>query len=160
VPNHTGLGHPWIETHPDYFVPGSEQDLQRQPQNFVRVETRTGPRIFAYGRDPNFDGWPDTLQLDYGNPDLQDARIAELLDIAGQCDGVRCDMVVATISVGGSSEGVAITPNGRFVYVTNPGSNTVSVIATASKGSLHESALSVQCHKGYDLENSGHSAIR
>src|SRR5512132_2589271 len=59
VPNHTGLGHPWIETHPNYFVGGCERDLQRQPQNFVRVETRTGPRIFAYGRDPNFDGWPD-----------------------------------------------------------------------------------------------------
>ena len=94
VPNHTGLDHPWIETHPNYFVGGTERDMQRQPQNFTRVETRTGPRIFAYGRDPNFDGWPDTLQLDYGNPDLQDARIAELLDIAGQCDGVRCDMAM------------------------------------------------------------------
>jgi Alpha amylase, catalytic domain len=97
VPNHTGLGHPWIKTHPNYFVCGSEQDLQRQPQNFVRVETHTGPRIFAYGRDPNFDGWPDTLQLDYGNPDLQDARIAELLDIAGQCEGVRCDMAMLVL---------------------------------------------------------------
>jgi glycosidase len=94
VPNHTGLGHPWIETYPNYFVRGSEQDLQRQPRNFIRVEAGTGPRIFAYGRDPNFDGWADTLQLDYGNPELQDTRIAELLDIAGQCDGVRCDMAM------------------------------------------------------------------
>jgi hypothetical protein len=47
VSNHAGLDHPWIETHPDYFVPGSEQDLQRQPQNFVRVDTPTGRRIFA-----------------------------------------------------------------------------------------------------------------
>ncbi len=78
VPNHTGLGHPWIESHPDFFVAGSEADLARQPQNFVRVETSAGARIFAHGRDPYFDGWPDTLQLDYGNPALQEARIAEL----------------------------------------------------------------------------------
>ena len=41
--------------------------------------------------------------------------------------------VVATVPVGQSPRGVAITPNGKFVYVTNwaaPGS--VSVIATAS----------------------------
>jgi hypothetical protein len=25
--------------------------------------------VLAYGRDPYFEGWPDTLQLNYGNPD-------------------------------------------------------------------------------------------
>ncbi len=48
----------------------------------------------AYGRDPYFPGWPDTLQLNYGNPDTQKAMIGELLKIAGQCDGVRCDMAM------------------------------------------------------------------
>jgi glycosidase len=33
VPNHMGLGHPWIEDHPEYFMQGSEQDLSRAPQN-------------------------------------------------------------------------------------------------------------------------------
>ena len=32
-------------------------------------------RILAYGRDPNYPGWPDTLQLNYANPALQTARI-------------------------------------------------------------------------------------
>jgi hypothetical protein len=40
---------------------------------------------------PYFDGWPDTLQLNYGNPKLQEAMIGELERIAGQCEGVRCD---------------------------------------------------------------------
>ena len=41
-----------------------------------------------------FAGWPDTLQLNYANPELQRARIDELAAIAGQCDGVRCDMAM------------------------------------------------------------------
>ena len=53
-----------------------------------------GARILAYGRDPNFPGWPDTLQLNYANPALQAAQMEELLAIAGQCDGVRCDMAM------------------------------------------------------------------
>jgi hypothetical protein len=53
--------------------------------------------VLAYGRDPYFDGWPDTLQLDYGNPATQEAMIGELVRIAGQCDGVRCDMAMLVL---------------------------------------------------------------
>src|SRR5260370_37305504 len=60
----------------------------------MRVKTQQGPRILAHGRDPNFPGWPDTLQLDYANPDLQNAKLDELLAVAGKCDGVRCDMAM------------------------------------------------------------------
>src|SRR5262245_56760211 len=27
VPNHVALDHPWVDAHPEYFVPGSEEDL-------------------------------------------------------------------------------------------------------------------------------------
>jgi len=94
VPNHMAPDHPWIDAHPDYFVPGSESDLEHAPQNYCRVQTQNGPLVLAYGRDPYFDGWPDTLQLNYGNPELQQAMIGELESIAGQCDGVRCDMAM------------------------------------------------------------------
>src|SRR5271166_981622 len=65
VPNHMGLGHPWIEDHPDYFIKGSELDLARAPQNFTWVKRKSGDILLAYGRDPYFSGWPDTLQLNY-----------------------------------------------------------------------------------------------
>ena len=78
VPNHMAPDHPWIDEHPNYFVHGNASDLEQSPQNYCRVETRNGPLVFAYGRDPYFDGWPDTLQLNYGNPDLQRAMIGEL----------------------------------------------------------------------------------
>src|SRR4029450_6353666 len=97
VPNHMAPDHPWINAHPDYFVHGSESDLARAPQNYCRVQTQNGPLVLAYGRDPYFDGWPDTLQLNYGNPALQQAMIGELESIAGQCDGVRCDMAMLVL---------------------------------------------------------------
>ncbi|WP_437191084.1 alpha-amylase family glycosyl hydrolase [Planctomicrobium sp. SH527] len=97
VPNHMGLGHPWIESHPEYFVPGTENDLASAPQNYTRVQHQNGDLIFAYGRDPYFSGWPDTLQLNYANPALQEAMIGELLRISGQCDGVRCDMAMLVL---------------------------------------------------------------
>ena len=31
VPNHTGLDHPWVEDHPEYYIPGTELDLARAP---------------------------------------------------------------------------------------------------------------------------------
>jgi len=94
VPNHTALDHPWVRTHPDFYIQGSEQALAAAAQNWCRVDTDQGPRILAYGRDPNFPGWPDTLQLNYANPALQTAQMAELAAIAEQCDGVRCDVAM------------------------------------------------------------------
>ncbi|WOD18619.1 alpha-amylase family glycosyl hydrolase [Paraburkholderia kirstenboschensis] len=97
VPNHMAPDHAWIDEHPDYFVAGSETDVVRSPRNYCRVQTKAGPLLLAYGRDPYFDGWPDTLQLNYGNPELQQAMIGELERIAGQCDGVRCDMAMLVL---------------------------------------------------------------
>ena len=97
VPNHMALDHPWVSEHPDFFVSGTESALAAQPQNYCRVGQGRGERILAYGRDPYFDGWPDTLQLNYGNPALQDAMRGELERIARQCDGVRCDMAMLVL---------------------------------------------------------------
>ena len=94
VPNHMGPDHPWALEHPEYFVPGTEQDLEQSPQNFTKVSGTKGDFVLAYGRDPYFDGWPDTFQLDYSYPGTQRAMQDELLRIASQCDGVRCDMAM------------------------------------------------------------------
>jgi hypothetical protein len=97
VPNHTGLDHPWVEAHPEYYVHGTEQDLARAPGNYTRLSGRHGDLILAHGRDPYFPGWTDTLQLNFGNPAAQEALIGELEKIAGQCDGVRCDMAMLVL---------------------------------------------------------------
>ncbi len=94
VPNHTAPDHPWTLEHPDFYVSGTEADLEREPQNYRVTDTPGGRRILAYGRDPFFDGWPDTLQLNYGIPALQEAMREELIKAAKLCDGLRCDMAM------------------------------------------------------------------
>jgi glycosidase len=94
VPNHTAPDHPWVKTIPEYYIEGNVEALASAPGNYLPVDTDRGPKILAYGRDPNFPGWPDTLQLNYANPELQLARIDELTAIAGKCDGIRCDMAM------------------------------------------------------------------
>jgi hypothetical protein len=79
-------------------VHGTPAQLAEQPHNYTRIETPAGATVFAHGRDPNFPGWTDTLQLDYGNPHLQQAMIGELLmKVAALCDGVRCDMAMLAL---------------------------------------------------------------
>jgi len=97
VPNHTGLDHPWVEEHPEYYILGTEADLAHAPQNYTWVKRQQGDVLLAHGRDPYFPGWPDTLQLNYGNPATQEAMTRELVKIAGQCDGVRCDMAMLVL---------------------------------------------------------------
>jgi hypothetical protein len=94
VPNHMAPDHPWVTEHPDFFVSGTEEQLAAQPQNYCRVGQGPGARILAYGRDPYFDGWPDTFQLNYRHAGFREARLAELGSIAERCDGVRCDMAM------------------------------------------------------------------
>jgi hypothetical protein len=97
VPNHTALDHPWVTDHPAYYVSGTEQALIWEPKNYIRIEHPDADLILAHGRDPFFPGWPDTLQLNYGNPVVQEAMMDQLRKIAGQCDGVRCDMAMLVL---------------------------------------------------------------
>src|SRR5262249_20757994 len=60
---------------------------------YARVNIREST-ILAYGRDPFYDGWPDTFQLNHRHAGLREACIAELGRIADRCDGVRCDMAM------------------------------------------------------------------
>lgn len=97
VPNHMALDHPWLESYPDFFVQGTEEKLQHEPLNYFRKHQEGGDRIFAYGRDPYFAGWPDTVQLNYANPELEEAMTRELIRISEKCDGIRCDMAMLVL---------------------------------------------------------------
>ena len=97
VPNHTAPDHPWVEQHPDYYVAGTEADLARAPHNYTRVSTprrrtgagaRTRPVLRRLARH---------AATRLRNPATQEAMRGELLRIAGQCDGVRCDMAMLVL---------------------------------------------------------------
>jgi hypothetical protein len=97
VPNHLAPDHPWVTSHPEYFISGTDEDLKNNPRNYTRIGLNQVECILAYGRDPYFAGWPDTVQLDYSNPATVEAMKQELLRIANQCDGVRCDMAMLVL---------------------------------------------------------------
>src|SRR4029077_7956128 len=94
VPNHTALDHGWVQEHPEFYVQGTDEQLLHEPQNYVRINVGPKGRVLAYGRDPYFSGWPDTLQLNYAESSLQDAMQLELEGIAERCDGARCDVAM------------------------------------------------------------------
>ena len=94
VPNHVAPDHPWVDERPGYFLQGDRDDLDRDSRSFVTL----GGRIFACGRDPYFPAWPDVLQLNAFDEGLRSAAVETLAGIAGQCDGVRCDMAMLVMN--------------------------------------------------------------
>ena len=94
VPNHVAPDHPWVSKHPEYFIRGDVNDLNREPSSFFEA----GNYIYARGRDPFFPAWPDVLQLNAFDGGLRRAAIETLTDIAEQSDGVRCDMAMLLLN--------------------------------------------------------------
>ncbi len=107
VPNHVAPDHPWLTEQPDCFLHGSEDELGRHPEAFVR----TSGGIVANGRDPYFAPWPDVVQLNAYSPALRDAVATMLLTVGEQCDGLRCDMaMLMTNEVFGRTWGERVGP--------------------------------------------------
>jgi hypothetical protein len=94
VPNHVAPDHPWVAEYPEYFVLGGPEDARQDPKAFAVVQGR----VFARGRDPYFPAWEDVLQLNAFHVGQRLAAIQTVLDIAGQCDGVRCDMAMLLLN--------------------------------------------------------------
>ncbi|NBV23669.1 MAG: alpha-amylase [Proteobacteria bacterium] len=92
VPNHTGLGHPWVKMRPELFVQGQPGS----PETFV-TESHSGMAWIAHGKDPFFPCWKDTAQLDYRRADTQSIMQEVLRGIAARRDGVRCDMAMLVL---------------------------------------------------------------
>ncbi|EOQ87692.1 alpha amylase, catalytic domain protein [Leptospira yanagawae serovar Saopaulo str. Sao Paulo = ATCC 700523] len=88
VPNHMAIDSPMVSSNPNSFLLAN--DTLEIKNTFVHPN---GNRYF-YGKDPYFDGWTDTIQWDFSNPEVEDLQMNILLDIAKQCDGVRCDMAM------------------------------------------------------------------
>ncbi len=68
VPNHVAPDHHWVNEHPDFFVEGTPEQLIAEPQNYQRFDMANRSRILAYGRDPYFAGWSDTLATELWEP--------------------------------------------------------------------------------------------
>jgi hypothetical protein len=89
VPNHVSIDSLWT-FESDLFIEGSTDDLMSHPYEYFSI----GKNVFAYGRDPNFPPWTDTIQINAFSKEARKKTVETLLSIADLCDGVRCDMAM------------------------------------------------------------------
>ena len=95
VPNHVALDHPWVSSHPSWFVQAKEEDVRQHPDWFFTLD---GSAFLAHGRDPYFPPWTDTAQLNFYSADMREALTDELWRVADISDGVRCDMAMLVVN--------------------------------------------------------------
>ena len=125
VPNHMGIDSRWVVEHPDRFIslpsppypaysftgPNLSQDWRVDIQIedhywdgtdaavvFRRRDTQSNEERFIYhGNDGTSYPWNDTAQLDYLNPDVREAVVQTILDVARRAPILRFDaaMVLA-----------------------------------------------------------------
>lgn len=94
VPNHVSIDHLWTLEKSDVFIKGTIEDQMMKPYEFFSV----GNKVYAHGRDPNFPPWTDTVQINAFSREAREKTVNSLLNIAKQCDGVRCDMAMLLLN--------------------------------------------------------------
>jgi glucan phosphorylase/glycosidase len=125
VPNHLAADTPLLREHLDWFIhrrlTPSEKGLSdlelldRFPNHFVHYD-KNGDRVMvAHGKDPNFDGWTDTVQLDYANPGLR-AYMTSVLQHWSRIgvDGIRADMAMMVLREQVRTQWHPKTPEAEF----------------------------------------------
>ncbi len=119
VPNHMGIDSDWVYDHPDWFIAQDQSpfpsysfegpDLSQNPNVsinledhyysrsdaavvFKRYDHRSGQTKYVYhGNDGTSMPWNDTAQLDYLNPQVREAVIQTILDVARKFPIIRFD---------------------------------------------------------------------
>lgn len=119
VPNHTGLDSDWLKDHPEWYVTAADSpfpsykfdggDLSTDPEVSIHLEDhyydrsdaavvfkhydhRNGKSNYVYhGNDGTSMPWNDTAQLNYLNPELREAIIQTILEVARQFKVIRFD---------------------------------------------------------------------
>ena len=97
VPNHLAVDHDLTLSHPSLFVNGDRGGLEAHPGNYFETRKDGDVVVLAHGRDPHFDGWEDTVQLDYSNPETVEMMGSILESIACMADAVRVDMAMLVL---------------------------------------------------------------
>jgi glycosidase len=94
VPNHIAMDHVWVNSHPEFLIPGDNLDILRSPREYFQASNG----IFCKGRDPFFPAWQDVAQLNAYSLDYRKAAARQLTQIGSLCDGLRCDMAMLMLN--------------------------------------------------------------
>ncbi len=97
VPNHTACDHPWIQSHPEYYVRRSETENGKCTEGFFRNLEKQNVSCIAHGKDPHFPAWTDTAQIEYRNTEARKAMAGIMARLADWCHGLRCDMAMLVL---------------------------------------------------------------
>jgi len=99
VPNHFSRATTLLKKQPNIFVQAGDE--QHHPDSYnAELFFKDDQSIvkFAYGRDPFFAPWWDTVQVNYADTAARKYMTSVLQSIASQCDGVRCDMAMLVMN--------------------------------------------------------------
>ncbi|MBU0472882.1 MAG: glycosidase [Bacteroidetes bacterium] len=91
IPNHFNAESSLINTNPQIFLEGDEYLLSSDKRTYFKA---INGKIYAHGKDPYFQAWQDTIQVNYFSQIAQQFMIDSLINITKLCDGVRCDMAM------------------------------------------------------------------
>ncbi|MDD3051109.1 MAG: alpha-amylase family glycosyl hydrolase [Candidatus Cloacimonetes bacterium] len=119
VPNHAGLDSDWLSEHPDWFIqtpvppyPAYSfhgENLSHNDNIYIQIEDHyynktdaavvfrfhdkreSAPRYIYHGNDGTSFPWNDTAQLNYLLPEVREAVIRMIIDIAKQYPIIRFD---------------------------------------------------------------------
>ncbi|MFQ5771641.1 MAG: alpha-amylase family glycosyl hydrolase, partial [bacterium] len=119
VPNHTGIDSKWVREHPDWFISLSHspfpsysfnsENLSQDPRYGIFIEDKyfnrtdaavvfkredywTGDVRFIYhGNDGTHMPWNDTAQLNFLNPEVREAVIQKIINVARMFPIIRFD---------------------------------------------------------------------
>ena len=125
VPNHMGIDSDWVVNHPDWFLSLDYSPYPNYSFNgpnlsndervgiyledhyydrtdaavvFKRVDHHTGATQYIYhGNDGTSMPWNDTAQLNYLNPQVREAMIQTIIDIAKQFPIIRFDAAMTLV---------------------------------------------------------------
>ena len=96
VPNHFSACTRYLHQVPELFISGGVENLTHRPDVFFTRDD--DGYIFAHGRDPYFDPWQDTVQVNIFHQKTRDFLMKTLIDMTLLCDGVRCDMAMLLLN--------------------------------------------------------------
>lgn len=90
IPNHFGIDNNYINR--KIFIETDFEGYIKNPDLFHVIVKDNKVRYIAYGKDPFFPPWIDTLQINIFSKEAQNILLKSLKKISRYADGVRVDM--------------------------------------------------------------------
>ena len=89
IPNHFHANSSLIDSNPKLFLEVAESQFLLDNRTYFKANNG---KFYAHGKDPYFQAWKDTVQVNYFSNETREFMINSLVNVSKLCDGVRCDM--------------------------------------------------------------------